>query len=89
MYVLLTGDYNFHMELPNDINASTFRDLLVTAGMKQHVNGPTHQNGHTLDLIIDWEDDKFLSDLSIISGLPSDHDAVLCSVTFSRPKPIK
>ena len=32
---------------------------------------------------------KILSDLSIVSNLPSDHSAVMCSIIFSKPKPSK
>ena len=40
--------------------ANIFMDILHSANMKQHVSGPTHQKGHTLDLIITRESDDFL-----------------------------
>ena len=87
-YLLLTGHYNFHIESSNDSCAATFRDLLESIGLTQHVKGPTHSNGHTLDLLIDRQEDE-ISNLSIVSDLPSDHSAVLCTIAFSRPKPSK
>ena len=88
-YLLLNGDFNFHMESSNDAFASAFSDLLDSAGLRQHVTGPTHRSGHTFDLIIDRQDDNVLSSFSVLSDLPSDHKAVLCSVAFSRPKATK
>ena len=58
-------------------------------GLKQHVDGPTHPSGHTLDLIIDHQEDKVLSSFSTLRDLPSDHYAVLCSVAFAQPAATK
>ena len=54
--------------------------------MKQHVSGPTHQKGHTLDLIITRESDDFLcvSDIVTTGYLPSDHVAIICSANIGR-----
>ena len=38
-----------------------FLDLLVSMGLKQHVNVPTHVSGHTLDLMITREHDLVIS----------------------------
>ena len=84
-YLLINGDFNFHMDVPTDTSTSAFDDLLESAGLKQHVVGPTHRSGHTLDLIIDRQDDTVLSSFTTLSDLPSDHYAVLCSVAFSKP----
>ena len=51
-YLLLMGDFNFHMDVPSDPDTSRFSDLLESAGLKQSVTGPTHRCGHTLDLVI-------------------------------------
>ena len=72
-YLLINGDFNFHMDLPTDASTSTFDDLLESAGLKQHVVGPTHRSGPTLDLIIDRQDDTVLSSFATLSDLPSDH----------------
>ena len=49
---ILTGDYNFHVEVNEDHDARAFLDLLASMGLKQHVNLPAHVSGHTLDLMI-------------------------------------
>ena len=43
----LTGDFNIHVDDHNDPAACRFLDLLT-----QHVAKPTHEHGHTLDLVI-------------------------------------
>ena len=88
-YLLINGDLNFHMDVSDNVNASAFRDLLESAGLKQHVSFPTHRCGHTLDLIIDRQADNVVSAFSDRSDLPSDHYAVLCTIAFQRPKTTK
>ena len=55
--LILTGDYNFHVDVEDDPDARAFLDLLASMGLKQHVNVPTHVSGHTLDLMIKREHD--------------------------------
>lgn len=85
-YLLLNGDFNFHMELQNDAHASTFRELLQSAGLRHHVTKTTHRSGHTLDLIIDRQESKIISNVYTVTDLPSDHNA--CCV-LSRSKDLK
>ena len=40
-YLLINGDYNFHLDIIDDNSASVFRDLLISTGLKQHVEVPT------------------------------------------------
>ena len=78
--LILAGDFNFHVDNPTNTEARKFLDLLDSAGLQQHVNGPTHRDGHTLDLIITRCADNFISKLKILPELPSDHKRVLCNV---------
>ena len=50
--LLITVDFNFHIDVPTDPNDIHFKDPLDTMGLVQHVKLPTHIHGHTLDLII-------------------------------------
>ena len=50
--ILISGDFNFHLDDPSDNDAKTFTDLLETFGFSQHVTAPTHSSRHTLDLLI-------------------------------------
>lgn len=49
---LITGDVNLHMDNASCTVAMGFMDLLHSFGFIQHVVGPTHKLGHTLDLVI-------------------------------------
>ena len=46
--IIIFGDFNLHVDLPNYVAALKFLDLLETVGLKQHVNVATHRCGHTL-----------------------------------------
>ncbi|XP_030212422.1 uncharacterized protein LOC115543895 [Gadus morhua] len=52
-HVIITGDFNIHMDNPEDPSVQTFCDLLVRLGLNQHTHGATrYPGGHTLDLVI-------------------------------------
>lgn len=74
---ILADDFNFHVDNPTNTKARNFLDLLDWAGLQQHVDGPTHGDGHTLDFVITCYGDNFISKLAILSKLPSDHKRVL------------
>ena len=46
--LLITGDFNFHMDDPDNANAKRFADLLESYDLKQHVNCGTHTSGVTI-----------------------------------------
>lgn len=49
--LIVTGDFNIWFETDNH-QQTQFFELLNNHGLTQHVNDPTHNNGHTLDLVI-------------------------------------
>ncbi|KAK0134690.1 hypothetical protein N1851_029706 [Merluccius polli] len=51
-FFIITGDFNIHVDNNMDSNAKELSALLDTFGLLQHVKGPTHNRGHTLDLVI-------------------------------------
>lgn len=57
-------------------------------GLEQRLTGPTHTEGHTLDLIITRTSDKLIYDSPRIDCYLSDHASVLCSFNSNRP-PLK
>ena len=86
---MLTGDCNFHVDNPDNTEARNFLDLLDSAGFEQHVDGPTHRDGHTLDLITTRYHDTFTANVRILPELPSDHRRVLCNIDLPRPAPTR
>ena len=48
---IFCGDYNFHVNDPEDNKANTFKEILDMFELVQHVRESTHREGNTLDLI--------------------------------------
>ncbi|KAL5260695.1 hypothetical protein ACHWQZ_G010747 [Mnemiopsis leidyi] len=75
---VICGDFNIHIEDITNIHAKRFKSLYESKGFVQHVVGPTHNSGGTLDLVLSLQS---VSDALIISeivvdpntGTASDH----------------
>ena len=65
--VIITGDLNFHLDNVNDADAVRFNGTLETHGLVQHVVGPTHKKGHTLDVVITWNISSLLIGMPTVS----------------------
>ena len=68
---VILGDFNVHFESIADSFACSFRDLTEHYCYAQHVFEPTHNGGHTLDLIFSRSNEMLVSsvvvqDLSLI-----------------------
>lgn len=88
--LLITGDFNIHVDDPDNNYASKFLDLLSSFGLEQHVTEPTHIHGHTLDLVITRNSDP------IVKAVPpkadrlfSDHFTVIGKLSVTKPCTIK
>ena len=51
-HLVIGGDFNFHVDVPDDPHAQKLLDIIDSFSLTQTVCGPTHKGGHTLDLII-------------------------------------
>ena len=60
--VVACGDFIVHVDRADDVNAVRLEQLLQSFGCTKHVTEPTHNAGHTLDLVITRNDTE-------ISGL--------------------
>ncbi len=58
--VIFCGDYNFHVNKPEDIKANKFIEILDTFELVQHVKESTHREGNTLNLIITKRESSIL-----------------------------
>ena len=67
--LLLSGGFNFHIDVASDVDAQVFSDLLTSMGLKQHVTVPTHISGHTLDLLITREYDPVIRSAPVCYAL--------------------
>ena len=84
-FPLLLGDFNVHVDDPNDNFAKSFMGGVDSLGFKQHVHKPTHRAGHTLDLLFTRDSDD-IHHVKLLSSLPSDHSALVATVNLTRPQ---
>ncbi|KAL7382588.1 hypothetical protein ABVT39_024726 [Epinephelus coioides] len=83
--VLLLGDFNYHTDNINCKHASEFLDLLDCLNLTQHVNFPTPNHGHTLDLVCSTG--LTIQQLSSINLHISDHLAIILDIHLPTPLP--
>ena len=92
--LLITGDLNFHLDNINSSDTRKCHETLSDHGLAQHVNGATHNKGHTLDVIITRENSKIVQITPCVkdpclfdrNGNPSgDHFALFTSLEISKP----
>ena len=86
--LILTGDYNFHVDVEDDPDARAFLDLLTSMGLKQHVNVLTHVSDHTLDLMITREHDPVISSVPVADRYLSNKINQLIDMQSSLEMPI-
>jgi len=77
--LIILGDLNVHVDDISSPSTNKFLDILATHKLVQHVTSPTHQLGHTLDVVI-TRTDKTVSILSVDPPLLSDHAFVVAEV---------
>ena len=84
--IILTGDFNIHIDNTSNNYANQFKDLLSAHGLIQHITAPTHRYGHCLDLMITRENTSpLISNITIHPGL-SDHYAIITDMNLKKPK---
>ncbi|XP_062595717.1 uncharacterized protein LOC134257091 [Saccostrea cucullata] len=92
--LVITGDFNFHVDNRSDPEASRLLQSLDDRNLIQHVDEPTHVHGHILDLLITRSSSEILHSrhqvknpsLSDVKGnLCCDHYAI--HATFNCRKP--
>ncbi|XP_072033093.1 uncharacterized protein [Amphiura filiformis] len=82
--LLIVGDFNFHIDIPNDPDTIKFQDLLDTYNFTQFVKEPTHVSGHTLDWAVTRSTDDLIQSVRV-GTLFSDHFAVHCKLNLNKP----
>ena len=91
--LLVTGDFNYHLDCPSEPTVSQLTSLLDTFDLTQHVTFPTHSSGHTLDLFITRNTSTLISNVDFIIHPFTDHYSIHSVINvpqFSRtPRIIK
>uniref|UniRef100_A0AAQ5ZK56 Reverse transcriptase domain-containing protein n=1 Tax=Amphiprion ocellaris TaxID=80972 RepID=A0AAQ5ZK56_AMPOC len=77
--ILILGDFNIHVDSSSNHTVEEFLQVLDCFDLKQHVDVPTHDRGHTLDLVI--TDSLPVKSLQVFDMGVSDH----CAVSMELP----
>ena len=85
--VIIIGDFNFHVDDIQDRPAQKFLNLLESFNLQQHVEDPTHEAGHTLDLVISNTKDmtSLVKNVNVHQCGISDHYCVLFELNARKP----
>ena len=83
--LLILGDFNFHFESPTDPSVTKLREILDSLDLQQHVEHPTHDNHHMLDLVISRQDEQLISELLVCPFYLSDHCFITFNIVFGKP----
>ena len=86
-HLLLAGDFNFHIDQPDDSDARCFLRVLESFDLMQHVTGPTHYDGHSLDLVITRANVNGMVSNWLVGHRISGHFAVRCNLHYAKPPP--
>ena len=76
--VIVTGDFNVHVNDRTDRHSIRLAELLATFNMQQAVRKPTHRSGNTLDLVITRSDGCPSNCTVDPPDVFSDHSLVVC-----------
>ena len=74
--LLVTGDFNFYIDEPNDCDALRFLQVLNSFDLIQHVSEATHEKGQILDLIITRTHERLVGRCTVDNPFVLDHLAV-------------
>ena len=80
--LIITGDFNLHVDQPTAPYVASFLDLLDTFTLTQHISFPTHDPGHTLDLLITRSTSTLLHSVDHTFSPISDHNVILSTLTI-------
>ena len=81
--VIVCGDFNVHVDDAHDSDAIKLQRLLESFDCRQHVDAPTHKDGHTLDLVI-TQNDTVITELKV-GDIIADHSLISFRVRAARP----
>ncbi len=77
--LIIAGDFNFHIDDISNRSSKAFLNVTESYNLVQHVKDPTHNQGHTLDLVFTLG--LTVNNLSIMDLSVSDHMCILFDTT--------
>ena len=82
--VILVGDFNLHINNPNDDDACNFMETTQALGLHQNITFPTHVSGNTLDLIFSETNNKIKVEECTQGDYISDHCLITCILGIDK-----
>ena len=85
IHILICGDFNLHVDDINDHDTARFLNILDSFKLCQHITGPTHKCGHSLDLLITRSDETLVNNTRVLPDVYSDHHLITCKLECPKP----
>ena len=86
---LIIGDFNLHIDNALDSHAAQFLELLESLNLTQRIKEPTHEKGHTLDLVITRTNDTMIKSVNVEHDSFSDHSIIQIKLCYDKPSALK
>ena len=83
--LIITGDFNFHVDSKFDMTAGNFLTLLESFNLHQHVSNITHRAGHILNLLFYRSDETIVNSITVHDISFSDHLLIKANFQFKKP----
>ena len=83
---IILGDFNTHIEYLTDVDTVIFNDTMRAFGLEQHISGPTHVKGNTLDLIFTQFSNCFDIINTTLHGFISDYHMLSVDISINKQK---
>ena len=87
--MVIVGDFNIHMDEIQSSDTKSFNELLDTFEWKQHVEDPTHNSGHIIDLCITPINTELQLSKPSTGYLISDHAFIDFLVKIPKPPTLR
>ena len=87
--LLMVGDFNIYVDNQQDAHAQQFMEILTSLNLEQHVSGPTHIRGHTLDLIVTRTSETIITPIKTHAPIMSDHMPLTFGLHILKPPNMK
>ena len=83
---ILLGDFNVHIEDQTNTDAVAFNETMTACSLEQHILGPTHVRGNTLDLFFMQLSNSFNITNATSHGYILDHCMVTVDINIKKQK---
>ena len=81
---IICADINIHCDMNDNYEMQYLHNILDSFDLKQMVVVPTHESGHTLDVLITPKLDNFITSSPKATYKVSDHWFVECKIKFEK-----